>query len=115
MAINKVVFGNTTLVDFTGVTVTAATLKKGVTAYNAAGQLITGEMEDMGTKVSSTVSDDTVSFTNAAITNNSIIDGPYIADVLVGLVEAEQTGTTVTFTLTDDSADGKNAYIWVRE
>lgn len=70
--------------------------------------------ESLGKRVSSTVDDDSVSFIDSAIGNTSIIDGPYIQDVLVGVVDAEQSSTTVTFTLSDDSADGKTAYIWVR-
>ncbi len=42
MAISKVVYGNTTLMDLTGDTVTASDLASGVTAHNAAGETITG-------------------------------------------------------------------------
>lgn len=44
MAVNKVVYGTTVLVDLTKDTVTADTLKKGSTAHNSAGELITGTM-----------------------------------------------------------------------
>ena len=44
MAVNKVVYGTTVLVDLTSDTVTADTLKKGSTAHNSAGELITGTM-----------------------------------------------------------------------
>lgn len=42
MAINKVVFGNTVLVDLTSDTVTPSTLLEGYTAHGADGTLITG-------------------------------------------------------------------------
>lgn len=42
MGVSKVVYGGETLVDMTGVTVTPYTLAEGVTAYNAAGELIVG-------------------------------------------------------------------------
>ena len=42
MAINKVVYGNRTLIDLTGDTVTANTLLSGVTAHAANGTAITG-------------------------------------------------------------------------
>ena len=42
MAVNKVVYGTTVLVDLTKDTVTADKLLKGATAHNAAGELITG-------------------------------------------------------------------------
>ena len=45
MAVNKVVYGTTVLVDLTEDTVTADKLLKGATAHNAAGEPITGTME----------------------------------------------------------------------
>lgn len=54
MAINKVIFGNTTLIDLTSDTITSADLQSGVTAHDASGASITGT----STKDSDT-SDDT--------------------------------------------------------
>ena len=48
MAANKVIVNNQTILDLTGDTVTAATLKKGVTAHDASGAQITGTMESGG-------------------------------------------------------------------
>ena len=45
MAVNKVVYGTTVLVDLTGDTVTADKLLKGATAHDASGEQITGTME----------------------------------------------------------------------
>ena len=45
MAVNKVVYGTTVLVDLTGDTVTADKLLKGATAHNASGEQITGTLE----------------------------------------------------------------------
>lgn len=42
MAINKVVFGNQTLIDLTSDTITASDLASGVTAHDASGASITG-------------------------------------------------------------------------
>lgn len=42
MAINKVVYGNTTLIDLTADTITAQDLAKDVTAHDKSGALITG-------------------------------------------------------------------------
>ena len=42
MAISKVVYGSTTLIDLTGDTVKASDLASGVTAHNSAGEAITG-------------------------------------------------------------------------
>ena len=45
MAVNKVVYGTTVLVDLTKDTVTADKLLKGATAHDASGEQITGTME----------------------------------------------------------------------
>lgn len=44
MAVNKVVYGTTVLVDLTADTVTAATLASGATAHGKDGNAITGTM-----------------------------------------------------------------------
>lgn len=44
MAVNKVVYAGTTLVDLTSDTVTPETLAEGVTAHDASGSIITGTM-----------------------------------------------------------------------
>lgn len=48
MAVNKVVYGDNTLIDLTEDTVTAETLAEGVTAHDAAGNQITGTMASGG-------------------------------------------------------------------
>lgn len=45
MGVNKVVYDGDTLIDLTGDTVNEATLVKGATAHNAAGERIVGEAE----------------------------------------------------------------------
>ena len=45
MAINKVVFGNTTLMDITDSTVTSSDLKQGITAYGSNGIKLTGNFD----------------------------------------------------------------------
>ena len=45
MAVNKVVFGHTVLVDLTEDTVTPETMLVGATAHNAAGEKITGSVD----------------------------------------------------------------------
>lgn len=46
MAHNKVIFGNTTLIDLSSATATAADIKKGKTAWDKNGNLITGTYEE---------------------------------------------------------------------
>lgn len=43
MAINKVIFGDDTLMDITDSTVTPSSLVEGVVAYSRSGERITGE------------------------------------------------------------------------
>ena len=54
MAANKVIVNNQTILDLTADTVTAATLKKGVTAHDASGAQITGTLESGGGSTSET-------------------------------------------------------------
>ena len=42
MAVNKVVYGNTTIIDLTADTVEAGKMMNGVTAHDASGATITG-------------------------------------------------------------------------
>lgn len=46
MGINKVQYGNTTLIDLTSDTVTADKLMQGYTAHDRSGTLITGTIAD---------------------------------------------------------------------
>ena len=46
MAINKVIVNGSVLIDLTEDTVSAGSLKKGVTAHDKSGELITGIMEE---------------------------------------------------------------------
>ena len=42
MAVNEVIYNGETLIDLKGDTVTASNMARGVTAHNAAGEVITG-------------------------------------------------------------------------
>ena len=46
MAVNKVVYGTTVLVDLTEDTVNASDLAKGITAHGANGELVTGNLKE---------------------------------------------------------------------
>lgn len=54
MAVNKVNYGDSTLIDLTGDTVTEETLAEGVKAHDASGTQITGKMKASGITVDST-------------------------------------------------------------
>ncbi|MBQ3456626.1 MAG: hypothetical protein IJG36_09320 [Synergistaceae bacterium] len=47
MEVSKVVYGERTLIDLTGDTVTALDLRPGITAHNAKGELITGDLSGL--------------------------------------------------------------------
>ena len=46
MAVNKVVYGATVLVDLTEDTVSASDLAEGITAHSANGELVTGNLKE---------------------------------------------------------------------
>ena len=60
MAANKVIVNNQTILDLTADTVTAATLKKGVTAHDASGTQITGTMEEASTSETWVLNDELI-------------------------------------------------------
>ena len=59
MAVSKVVYGDTVLIDLTEDTVTPSTLASGVTAHAADGNQITGTSSSGGTGQSKTVTPST--------------------------------------------------------
>ena len=57
MAVSKVIYGETTLMDLTSDTVTASTLAEGITAHDATGASITGTFVDKDTTYTLSSSD----------------------------------------------------------
>jgi hypothetical protein len=53
MGVNLIIYNGETKIDLTQDTVTAASLKKGKTAHNAAGDIVTGTLEDVVMDVNS--------------------------------------------------------------
>lgn len=73
MAISKVVFGNTTLIDLTSDTITASDLASGVTAHGADGSLITGSStKDSDTTDATAVASEILSGKTAYVNKNKI-------------------------------------------
>lgn len=73
MAISKVVFGNTTLIDLTSDTITASDLASGVTAHGADGSLITGSStKDSDTTDATAVAGEILSGKTAYVNKNKI-------------------------------------------
>ncbi|NBJ87890.1 hypothetical protein [Acutalibacter sp. 1XD8-36] len=91
MAVNKVIANGKVLIDLTGDTVTAGSLKKGVTAHDKAGEIITGtldqseEMDDIDRALTYGFSEGTRTFTD---------DGTVVA--------RDSAGRTLTRTFSED-------------
>jgi len=108
MAINKVVYGNDTLIDLTSDTVTEDKVLDGYTFHDASGTLRTGT----GSGGSSTTvlggtletGDTQITFTDNAITATAMID-IYTDDSSVGWIDREVSGTTLTLTFPPQEND----------
>ena len=64
MAVNKVVYGTTVLVDLTEDTVNASDLAKGITAHGANGELVTGNLKENNLHSDSTTVDKYITASN---------------------------------------------------
>lgn len=64
MAVNKVVYGATVLVDLTGDTVSASDLAEGITAHSANGELVTGNLKENNLHSDSTTVDKYITASN---------------------------------------------------
>lgn len=74
MAVNKVIYDGTTLVDLTGNTVTADTMLAGVTATDRSGEQITGTYVDEDTTYTLTKSGNTITLTGSDGSTTSVTD-----------------------------------------
>lgn len=74
MAVNKVIYDGTTLVDLTGDTVTADTMLAGVTATDRSGEPITGTYVDNNTTYTLTKSGNTITLTGSDGSTTSVKD-----------------------------------------
>lgn len=75
MAISKVVFGNTTLIDLTSDTITASDLAYGVTAHGADGAAITGSSTKDSDTTDATASAGEILYGETAYVNKNKITG----------------------------------------
>ena len=83
MAVNKVNFGGNTLIDLTNDTVAVDTLLKGITAHNAAGELITGTFEGGITAENLTAALITRAATNNIISQVKIPAGYFVNEDII--------------------------------
>lgn len=75
MAINKVIYGNTTLIDLTGDTLSASDLAYGKTAHDKSGSVITGTNTFDADTSDGTASADEILATKTAYVNGSKLTG----------------------------------------
>lgn len=118
MAINKVVYGNDTLVDLTEDSVTESTLLEGETAHNAAGEEITGTAKQghviknaSGTAMTQRAN---LQFVDAGVTDDSTGDATKV-NIVRTMTKAEMDSLSaaekVGFIRTSDEAD--NPYVGI--
>ena len=116
MGVNLVVINGTTKLDLTADTVTAATLKKGYTAHNSAGDLITGTMESSGGTSEMTVDRqtadgaETIIVTGTESVNMTIDRQTTDGAETVTVTAIELTNTSDATATVADIASGKTAY-----
>ena len=99
MAINKVVYGSTTLLDLTSDTVTASHLETGYTAHDAGGEIIIGTLNPGGSSPSVQTKTVTPYTTSQVVSPDSGYD--YLSQVTVSAIAYTETpnaagGITVT-------------------
>ena len=108
--VNKVVYGNSVLIDLTSDTITANDLKSGVTAHNAAGEAITGSAVVGGgiditiTTEQSSLFGTTVTITKGQQTFTSTFNNAGVAlfenlDIDGAIVVTDANGSTYNFTV----------------
>lgn len=98
MAINKVEYNGEVLIDLTEDTVTEGTLARGVTAHNAAGELITGTMAGGTFKVNSDFNPANMTVINldkSLEEINTAFDEGYSVILVVDLTSIGEQGCTI--------------------
>ena len=108
MAINKVIYGNTTLIDLTSDTATQDKVLSGYTFHDASGTLRTGTASSgsSATVLGGTLvaGNPTITFTDNAITATAMID-IFTNDNSVGWISRSVSGTTLTLIFPPQSSD----------
>ena len=73
-----------------------------------------GIYEAIGKRITGTISGNKLVMTDSEITNNSVIEGPYVDGMYLAIKSFSQSGTTITFTFYNTSGNGKGAIAWIR-
>ena len=97
MGINKVQYGNQTLIDLTNDTVTASTLLEGITAHDRSGTLITGTLPTPSLQTKTKTYTPSTSQQTESITADNGYDGLSAVNVTVNAMP------TMTLPISTDS------------
>jgi len=105
-AVNKVVYGNTTLIDLTGDTITASDLRDGVTAHTRSGEQVTGTLEvEKQTTWYGTCS------TGPTTAQKAVVCADFVLETGAFSVLFTKANTAATPTLNVNSTGAKSIYI----
>lgn len=111
MANNKVVFGNRTIIDLSGATATAEDIKKGKTAFDKNGNLLTGTNEGGGI-IRAVITENVPAGTQYSVTIDDYTAGKSLIDAFLNglrLLDSEYTvSASGLFTLTNTIAESGN-------
>lgn len=111
MGISKIVYGERTLLDLTGDTVTAETMMQGVTAHGADGEIITGTMSGGGASGKITLSESTPTASDGAVGDVWIVGSGGMVDSRNVTFELSTNYSTGSGDL-DNVTDGDSSTYW---
>lgn len=96
MAVNKVNYGDSTLIDLTGDTVTEETLAEGVKAHDASGTQITGKMKASGITVETIpVKDSTNAISSGWAYNFKVINDAVLEEMVNQITQLNEKITNL--------------------
>ena len=116
MAVNKVIYGGSTLIDLSGDTVTADKLLAGYTAHCADGTAITGTLEPVTDTSDATATAEDITNGKTAYVNGEQITGTHVCEIgsadglhiwekystSTGIVEVEESDVDLSFRVSNN-------------